>query len=176
MNIILKNMRWLALSLITTGSFANAGPVDDSSIDVQPAPNGIEIPAHYKDWKLISSSMRNDKHSLRVVLGNPIAIEAVRKHQTNPWPNGAILAKLVWHVSQLSSWPQATVPGEFEQAEFMIKNAQKYSRTGGWGYARWMGMEQKPYGHDKNFSSECLACHAEVSEHDYVFTVPAQLP
>lgn len=143
---------------------------------VAPAPNGIEIPSHYKDWKLIASSLRNDKNSLRVILGNHIAQDAVRNNQTNPWPDGAILAKLVWKAKELPTWPQALVPGQFEHVEFMLKDQHKYSKTGGWGYARWLGMEQKPYGNDKNSDQECLGCHTKVKNNDYVFTIPANLP
>lgn len=141
-----------------------------------PAPNGINIPDDYKNWTLISSSLRNDKHSLRVILGNPIAIEAIRKQQTNPWPQGTILAKLVWQAKQLATWEAALVPGQFEHAEFMFKDDQKYSNTAGWGFARWLGLEQKPYGADKDFAQECVTCHATVKNNDHVFTIPALLP
>jgi hypothetical protein len=57
----------------------------------QPAPNGIELPENYKDWPVISSSHRIDNHTLRVIVGNEIAVKAARAGQTNPWPDGAIL-------------------------------------------------------------------------------------
>jgi len=52
----------------------------------------------------------------------------------------------------------------------------KYSSTGGWGYARWLGMEQKPYGKDDSFENECVGCHTPVKHNDYVFTHPAIMP
>lgn len=143
---------------------------------VLPSLNGIEIPANYKNWKLIGSSLRNDKNSLRVILGNSVAINAINNNQTNPWPDGTILAKLVWQAKQLPEWPEALVPGQFEHAEFMLKDDKKYSGTAGWGYARWLGLEQKPYGADENFARECLGCHTKVKANDYVFTIPAKLP
>ncbi len=59
---------------------------------VLPAPNGIEIPIGYKNWRLISVTHRTDNNSLRVILGNSAAIKAVQAGNTNPWPNGTILA------------------------------------------------------------------------------------
>jgi len=143
---------------------------------VPPAPNGIAMPANYKDWQLIGISHREDNQSLRAILGNPIAIAAARQGKTNPWPDGAVLAKLVWKDAVHPNWEKATVPGEFLHAEFMVKNANKYQATGGWGFARWLGTEQKPYGKDDSFVQECHACHLPMKNNDYVFTQPLKLP
>ena len=83
--------------------------------DVVPAPNGIKLPENYRDWRVIASSSRIDNHTLRVILGNDIAIEAARAGTTNPWPNGAILGKMVWKDATLPAWEKAVVPGEFVQ-------------------------------------------------------------
>lgn len=61
-------------------------------------------------------------------------------------------------------------------AEFMTKDAAKFSATGGWGYARWLGKDQKPYGKDASFVQECVGCHTPVKDRDWVFTHPVQLP
>lgn len=143
---------------------------------VLPAPNGITMPEGYKNWRLIAPSHRTDNNTLRVVLGNDIAIEAARTGKTNPWPDGAILGKVVWKDKVHENWPAATVPGNLVHAEFMIKDSKKYSSTGGWGYARWLGMEQKPYGKDDSFEKECVGCHTPVKHNDYVFTHPAVMP
>ena len=143
---------------------------------VKPAPNGLELPEGYKDWKVIASSHRTDNNSLRVILGNDVAVKAARSGETDPWPDGAILAKLVWKDRQDENWQAATMPGKFVHAEFMYKDSGKFAKSGGWGWARWVGMEQKPYGKDENFYQECFGCHTPVKGRDYVFTTPAQLP
>lgn len=144
--------------------------------DVPPALNGIKIPQAYKDWRVLSSSHRDDNKTLRVILGNDTAIKAAREGKTNPWPDGSTLGKLVWKDSVHPNWEKATVPGEFVHAEFMIKDAAKYRETGGWGFARWVGMEQKPYGKDAAFVQECFGCHLPVKENDYVFTHTSKVP
>jgi len=144
---------------------------------VEPAPNGIELPENYRDWSVVSSSHRIDNHTLRVIVGNEIAVKAARTGQTNPWPNGAILGKLVWKEAAQQHWPKAIAPGKFVHAEFMIKDSQAYENNGtGWQWARWVGTEQKPYGNDADFSKECISCHTPVKSRDWVFTSPAQLP
>jgi hypothetical protein len=144
--------------------------------DTPPSPNGIELPKGYKNWRLIAISHRTDNDSLRAILGNDIAIAAAREGRTDPWPDGAILAKLVWKDAVHEAWEAATVPGRFVHAEFMIKDAKKYTPTGGWGFARWLGQEQEPYGESADFVQECFGCHTPVKATDYVFTKPVVLP
>ena len=162
--------------LIILLSIAVIGIVMAQKPEVSPAPNGIRLPDSYKNWCLISSTHRTDNNTLRVILGNDIAVQAARSGQTNPWPDGSIMAKLVWKDATHEQWPTATIPGAFVHAEFMIKDAKKYSATGGWGFARWLGMEQKPYGKDADFVQECYGCHTPMKHNDYVFTHPAITP
>ena len=144
--------------------------------EVEPAPNGITLPEGYKDWRVIAPSYRTDKKHIRVILGNDTAIAAARAGKTNPWPDGAILGKLVWKEKADAAWPSAIVPDAFVHAEFMLKDKKKYASTGGWGYARWTGMDQKPYGKDANFAQECVACHTPAKSNDWMFTHPAVRP
>ncbi len=166
-------MKRVIICLSLTIVFASSVNAQDT---VPPAPNGISFPTDYKDWSLISSSHRVDNNTLRVILGNDRAIAAARAKQTNPWPDGAVMAKIVWKETTLDSWEKAIVPGEFVHVEFMLKDAKKYPDTGGWGFARWKGMELKPYGQNESFVYECFGCHTPVKDSDYVFTHPSALP
>lgn len=140
------------------------------------APNGIQMPEGYKDWRVIGVSDRTDNNTLRAILGNDVAVAAARAGKINPWPDGAILAKVVWKQTTHKHWEKAVVPDEFVHAEFMIKDSRKYAATGGWGYARWRGKELAPYGKDANFAQECVGCHTPVKHQDYVFTRPVVMP
>lgn len=144
--------------------------------NVSPSANGIKYPAGLKNWRVISTSYRNDNNTQRAILGNSIAINAARTGNTNPWPQGTILAKLVWKNTQHPLWDKAIVPGEFVHSEIMVKNTTQYKTTKGWGYARWKGKEQQAYGEDASFAQECLSCHTSAKDNDYVFTIPAIIP
>ncbi len=166
----MKRISLLALTLFTAfGALA-------ADTKVAPSPNGITLPEGYKNWRVIAPSHRTDNKTIRVILGNDAAIAAARAGKTNPWPDGAILGKLVWKEKADEAWPAAIVPGEFVHAEFMIKDSKKYAETGGWGYARWLGLDQKPYGKDANLAQECVACHTPRKPNDWVFTTPAKMP
>ena len=165
-----KPSLWLLSALLACGSQSL------SAKDIAAAPNGIQVPQGYQNWQFIGTSHRTDNNSLRIIVGNDIAVAAVKSGKTKPWPKGSILGKLVWKDSQHPDWEKATVPGELSHIEFMIKDSVKYKKTGGWGYARWKGLEAVPYGKDANFAQECFNCHSVVKKDDYVFTRPVQLP
>jgi hypothetical protein len=167
----MKFTRIVSLSVLLT-----AGSAWATGEPMLPAPNGIQLPANYKNWKVIGTSHREDNQTLRVIVGNDVAVKAARAGKTNPWPEGSVLGKLVWKDEVHPKWAKATVPGEFVHAEFMIKDSTIYQGTGGWGFARWIGMNQTPYGKDSSFVQECMACHVQVKDNDSVFTRPAPLP
>ncbi len=139
-----------------------------------PAPShGIGYPTGWQNWATIAVSHRTDNSTLRVILGNEIAVEAARTGMTNPWPDGAVLGKVVWKDSQLENWQAATAPGEFVHAEFMFRDATEYADTEGWGWARWVGLEQKAF---DGGPETCISCHTPVKDRNWVFTEPASLP
>lgn len=169
-------MNLSARTVLATLALSTALSALAANTKVAPAPNGITLPEGYKNWRLIAPSYRSDKNHIRAILGNDIAIEAERAGRTNPWPDGAIMAKIAWKNKTDEHFPDATVPGDFVHTEFMVKDAKKFAATGGWGFARWLGMEQKPYGKDSDFVQECFGCHTQAKTNDYVFTHPAVLP
>jgi len=140
------------------------------------APNGISQPVGWQDWRILAPSVRSDNNTIRIILGNDKAIEAARAGQIKPWPDGAVIAKVVWANKELEAWPAATVPGQFKAVEFMIKDSKQFASTLGWGFARWLGQARKPYGKDADFAQECVDCHMPMADKDYVFTAPIELP
>lgn len=149
------------IAVLCTG-FAGAG-------DVPIAPNGIPYMAEYRGWQVIAPSARPDKDHIRLIFGNEVAVDALRKG-VHPVPDGAILAKAAWTTRKHPRFPVAVVPDKFVQVEFMVKDSRKYPATGGWGFARFVGNELTPYGRDKGFVQECFGCHTPVKDNDYLFT------
>ena len=139
------------------------------------APNGIPLFTDYRSWGVVAPSYRDDKGQIRVILGNPTALKALREG-TRPFPDGTALAKVAWTVRKHPKFPVATEPDTFVQVEFMVKDAVKYPATGGWGFARFVGNDLKPYGKDAGFVQECFGCHTPVKGNDYVFTGLAPTP
>jgi mono/diheme cytochrome c family protein len=143
-----------------------------ATFPVRPAPNGIAYIPDYRNWKVISTTNRFDNKTLRVIFGNDIAIKAIAEHRTNPWPDGTTFAKAAWQQSVDDNGD--TKSGAFIQVEVMIKDAQKYAETEGWGWARWIGGSLRPFGANATFTDECTTCHAPMRHNDYVFTFPLE--
>lgn len=150
-----------------------ASPVSAGNRPV--SPNGIALYPDYMKWKVVAPSYREDKGHIRVITGNDIAVAALRAGK-RPLPDGSVLAKVAWKAEKHPSFAVATVPGAFVQVEFMVKDARKYKATGGWGFARFVGSQLKPYGKDAGFVGECFACHTPVAKNDYLFTSLAPTP
>lgn len=140
---------------------------------VQPASNGIEYIEGYGSWKAVSTTDRFDNETMRVIFANDVAVKAIEDQHTDPWPDGVVFAKVAW--KEKTDGNGNITPGEFYQAEFMIKDSKKYADTKGWGWARWRGMDLKPYGKNAGFTNECISCHAPQKDNDYVFTAPLNL-
>jgi hypothetical protein len=158
------------------GSYVMAPPPINLA-SVQPEPGGFAFDPSFENWKLISTTDRGDNYSLRLILGNDIAINAARSGSFSPWPAGARFAKIAW---QQQPGPDGLIhPGHFIQVELIDKDASRYKSTDGWGWGRWRGHEEtwqpldlKPYGRDAAYITECTGCHQPVRGDDYVYTLP----
>jgi hypothetical protein len=134
----------------------------------------------YESWQTISLS-RNEK-VVAVILGNPLMIEAYQAGipaNGKPVPDGAKMAKVHWIPKQNQFFPDATVPGELLNVDFMVKDSKRFADGGGWGYAVFdydaasdtftpgTNAGTPPQGND----AKCgVACHTVAKARDYVFT------
>lgn len=140
------------------------------------APNKMPFPDSYRDWNVLSVSYREDRESLRVIMGNDVAMLAARNKYFPPWPEGTILVKVLWRQRRLPTWPEALVPAELIAIAMMYKQKEQYADTLGWGFSVWNRLKRTlPEDFDATVE-ECVQCHAPLKKSDYVFTMPAILP
>jgi len=132
--------------------------------------NGITYMPDYKNWQAISTTDRFDNGTMRVILGNAIAVKAIKENNISPWPDGTVFAKVAW--DQLEDKDGNVTTGAFKQIEYMIKDHQKYAATKGWGFARFKTPKMMPYGKTVTFANECINCHRPQKDEDFVFTQP----
>ncbi|ALR30654.1 cytochrome P460 [Chryseobacterium sp. IHB B 17019] len=138
------------------------------------SPNGVKYTDDFKNWKVISMSTLFD-NSIRVIYGNDIAVKAVETDNFHPWPEGSIVVKSVWKQQEL---PDGEIrPGEFVNAQFMVKDSKKYTDTEGWGFAKFSGKDLHPTGKTASFAKEsCIACHRQLAEKTgFLFDVPMKV-
>jgi len=161
----------LSLEKEVTEKSSNYKKIQNSKLsfnEVKAAPNGIQFIPDYKDWQVIGTSERFDHNSTRIIYGNNIAVNAINNGHNIPYPDGSILAKVLFE--RVKNENGDIVPGKFIHVEFMIKDKEIYKSTKGWGWARWIGDELMPFGKDETFSNSCVSCHVPVKEMDYTFT------
>ncbi len=139
-------------------------------VKVQDEPNGVSFLPDYKHWRAISSTDRFDNGTMRVILGNDVAVKAIEDHRINPWPDGTVFAKVTWYEEPDGTGFVKT--GAFKQVELMIRDSSKYGSTAGWGWGRWLGTDLKPHAKTAGFVAECVACHEPLRKNDYVYTIP----
>jgi len=94
-------------------------------------------------------------------------------------PDGAKMAKIHWIPKQNQFFPDATVPGNLLNVDFMEKDGKRFSDSGGWGYAVFdydatsdtfkpgTAAGTPPQGNDATCG---YACHTRAKARDYVFT------
>lgn len=136
--------------------------------------NGVKYTNAFKNWKVISMSTLFD-HSIRVIYGNDIAVKAVEEENFHPWPDGSVVVKAVWE--QVEGADGETRAGKFINAQFMEKNAEKYTDTEGWGFAKFSGQKLIPTGKTALFAQQsCISCHRQLAASTgFLFDVPLKI-
>jgi hypothetical protein len=169
----MKRITFLLVALATlAGVVAITVPASLHADEVAAPIFVTEVPAGYRDWKLISvAHEEGNLNSFAAVLGNDVAIKAYREGKL-PFPDGTIIAAL--HYSHAPSEEnnkvfgrsQSFVAGTATNIQFMVKDSKKYSTTGGWGFAHF--KDGKPG--DEAFMKTCFPCHNQIKDRDLVFT------
>ena len=103
------------------------------------SPDGIAFSDFrgYEDWSVVSSARTEEV--LKVIVANPAMIKAYKAGvpgNGQPFPEGAMIAKLQWKPKKSTEAPFVVdVPDVFKQAFVMEKDSKRFPKTGGWGYA-----------------------------------------
>ncbi|RAI97580.1 cytochrome P460 [Chitinophaga skermanii] len=133
------------------------------------APTGIQFSPEFRNWQVMSTTSRIDNTTMRVMYANPIAMKAIKEHKINPWPDGAIVVKVVWEKEVDSEGNMH--PGKFLNVQYMVRNAKQYESTDGWGYAKFETPTLKPYGTLLTAQS-CASCHKAANATGGIFDLP----
>jgi hypothetical protein len=168
----------IAVWLTVLGGLASSAQ-DKYSVKV---PGGLAFAEFrgYEGWQAIAMS-RNEK-VVAMILGNPAMIKAYQAGSPGngkPVPDGAKMAKIHWSPKPNEFFPEATVPGNLLNVDFMVKDSKRFADSGGWGWAAFdydsasntfkpaTTADTPPQGND----AKCgFACHTKAKARDYVFT------
>jgi Cytochrome P460 len=108
-------------------------------------PGGLafsEVRGH-EQWQVVGPSLTEAANVIRVIVANPVMIEAYQAGipgNGKPFPGGSKIVKLEWRPKKIADPPFSasapdTIPGDLAQVEFIVKDSKRFSDTHGWGYA-----------------------------------------
>jgi hypothetical protein len=169
-----------ALAMGAAAAVSAAGAAQDKySVAV---PGGLAFAEFkgFESWETVAVS--KSQTAMAVILANPTLIEAYKAGfpgNGKPAPDGAKMAKIHWAPKQSQFFPTATVPGEQQNVDFMVKDSKRFADSGGWGWGAFEYdakadtfrpgnlSDTPPQGND----AKCgFGCHTIAKARDYVFT------
>src|SRR5215469_16743275 len=97
----------------------------------------------YEDWQTVGPSQTDAQNVIRLIVANPVMIDAYRQGipgNGKPFPEGSKIVKLEWKQKKITDPPFSAntpdiAPGELLKVEFIEKDNKKFADTHGWGYA-----------------------------------------
>lgn len=141
-----------------------------TATNIPVAANGVAYIPDYRSWQVISTTNRFDNHSIRIVYGNDIAVNAIRSNQTQNMPEGSTIVKVVWNSIEEENGD--IIPGSLNSVQIMTKDYKRFPDSKGWGFAKFNGVGLKPYGNTPLFNTTCFNCHKIADKNDYIFNLP----
>lgn len=147
-----------------------AGGLSGALLATEGAAPSVEFPSQYRSWTRVKSTLIGPDHphfnsvgGFQHVYANAAAMEGYR---TRSFPDGAVIA-LDW--LELETHGAVFSEGNRRQTDVMVRDVQRYVRTGGWGFQRF-----GPAGGDARIrepaAQQCLACHAARSKDGLVLS------
>lgn len=134
------------------------------------AENKVPYPEGYRDWTHVKSMIIEPGHALENpfqgihhVYGNKQAIQGLR---SGKYSDGAVL---VFDLLNYVQKDQTIQESERKLVGVMVKDINKYRNTGGWGFDGFAG-NSKTKRLTKDGGASCFACHAPLTEDDYVYS------
>jgi hypothetical protein len=126
----------------------------------------------YKGWHHVKSMviyspehpLYNPFGGIHHVYANSRAIKTVREGSGRVFPDGSVLAFLLYEAKESKG---AYTEGVKKIEAFMVKDSEKYRTTGGWGFFAYDGKGRNLV---KDMKRDCFNCHAQVKGLDYVFS------
>lgn len=134
------------------------------------ADGDIPYPAGYRKWVRVrtvlvgpQSPAFKSSGGIHHIYANGKALEGYAK---GTFPDGSIL---VFDLLEAKESNGITTEGKRERIDVMMRDSGRFSSTGGWGFERFPGNDDKP-GLTTEQKTACFDCHQQRKDHDLVFS------
>jgi hypothetical protein len=130
-----------------------------------PYPNG------YRKWAHVGTTLVGPQSPFFASSGGIHHIyaneKAVKGYETGTFPDGSIVVFDLLDTKELNG---ATIEGPRKRIDVMVKDAQRFPSTGGWGFERFLGDTQANPALTAEQKANCFSCHEKRKGQDYIFS------
>jgi len=172
----MKGKNIMAIALISV-VFAIVGIIAFAEQDkyTLQVPNGLPFSdiRGYEDWQVVSVSMTDNPAVIKVIVANPVMIDAYRAGvpgNGQKFPDGSKIAKIEWIPKKSTEAPFSVfVPDYQKDVDFIEKDSKRFPDTSGWGYAEFV-YDAPSDAFKPSKDVRCgYACHTIAAKKDYIF-------
>ena len=156
-------MKTFVAALLVSLAAAPAFAADSSS---------VTYPEGYRSWDHVKSMVINKGHPLfdavggiHSTYGNPTAMQGYKAN--NQFPDGSVI---VFDLFEAVDKDSTVTEGNRKAVIVMAKDSTKYRDSNGWGYQVFDPKARKAT-IDAKGAADCHACHVQMKDQDYVFSV-----
>ena len=128
------------------------------------AEDPVAYPEGYRNWVHVKSAVISPCHKSFASLGgfqhiyaNP---EAMAGYRTRTFPEGSIV---VFEWLEMRDTEGAYAEGPRRQVDVMVKDSRRFSKTGGWGFQRFV-KDSKTELAAMPTPQQCFACHDRLKK------------
>jgi hypothetical protein len=131
----------------------------------------VSYPADYRKWVHVKTTIVGPQSpffktggGIHHIYANSKAMEG---YTAGKFPDGAIL---VFDLLDTKDTDGLTLEGARQRIDVMVKDAQRFSATGGWGFERFLGDSATDRPLTEEHRALCFSCHEQRKTRDYVFS------
>ena len=156
-----KNSRFLLCELaVILGVCAHAG-----------SSGSIDYPQGFRRWALVKTAVIGPQSpgfkangGIHHVYANAKAVEGL---DNGSYPEGSIL---VFELVEGIEKDGVTTEGARKRVDMMVKDSQRFSASGGWGFEQFRGDSQTDRPLTEEVRTQCFTCHQQRKSNDLVFS------
>jgi Cytochrome P460 len=146
------------------------------ALSAQTAGDDVPFPKGFRDWFAVNSMIvtkdspiSDQIGGMHIIYVNANGLPTLKNGGPFPYPDGSVFAD---DVHEFSIKDGSYVEGNKKAVTVMVKDAKKYSTTGGWGFQVWAGGDpSKPLVPDAAHAVQaCFVCHTPQKAQDYTFS------
>jgi hypothetical protein len=131
----------------------------------------VAYPLDYRNWVHVKTMLVGPQSPFFTSGGGIHHIyangKAMEGYKTGTFPDGAIL---VFDLLDTKETDGVTIEGPRQRIDVMVKDAQRFPTTGGWGFERFLGDSKANRPLTEEHRGQCFSCHEKRKAQDFVFS------